>query len=276
MSRLLRGIATVSLTAGLLTALELPALAGSVAPSAVSVTITTKSKLPHITGDTVVVFKVPAFSKATISGTITGAASGDVAILLARRFPFKHQPVAIGTPITLGTSSVPYSFKVAPITATRYTVEVKTGGPTGPLAGKSAVRTVYVTTAGRFSRAKACARPVCTQRERFTEVVPATARKRESAKHLFFYFGLRLSRSGVPPRPKQLKLDTHAKITKAKRLSATRFERTITWSFVIGNHGYNFLPAVCTRDTESKDGIGLPGHHHCGAKRISTRIAYLG
>jgi len=49
-----------------------------------------------------------------------------------------------------------------------------------------------------------------------------------------------------------------------------------TWSFRIGNNGYNFLQHICTKDTESKDGIGLPGHHHCGTRSFSTKTVYLG
>lgn len=272
MSRLWRGIAAVTLTTGLLTTLTLPALAASAAPSAVTVTIAAKSQIPHITGDTVVAFKSGKFARATVSGSITGAAHGDVATLFAQPFPYKHAAAAIGTPITLtGTSPQAYSFTVTPIIATRYQVKV-----TGTQAGTSAVQVIYVTTGGHFSTAKPCARPVCTQKLRFTVVIPASALKRESAKHLFFYFGLRLDRTRIPPAPKRLKLDSSATVTKVGRLSATRFQWRIIWSFRIGNHGYNFLPDVCTKDTESKDGIGLPGHHHCGAKSISTKTDYLG
>jgi hypothetical protein len=54
------------------------------------------------------------------------------------------------------------------------------------------------------------------------------------------------------------------------------FKYTITYSFTIGNHsftpGFNF----CTKDTESKDGLGLPGSHGCGASRVPASQSYLG
>jgi hypothetical protein len=272
MSRLWRGVAAVALTAGLLTTLELPALAASPVPSAVTVTITAKSRIPHVTGDTLVVFKAGKFAKATIRGSITGAASGDLATLFAQPFPYKHHAAAVGSPLKLtGASSEKYSFTVAPTFATRYYVRIS-----GLHVGRSATRVVYVTTGGHFSNAKPCARPVCTQKLRFTVVIPASALKQETAKHLYFYFGIRLGAISIPPLPKRLTLDTHAKVTKVGRLSATRFQWRITWSFRIGSHSYNFLPGVCTKDTESKDGLGLPGHHHCGDKSFSTKTVYLG
>jgi hypothetical protein len=276
MSRLWRGLAAITLTTGLAaTTMPLAALA-SAAPSAVTVTIAAKSLIPHVTGDTLVVFKVAKFNTATIHGTVTGAAPGDEAILLAQTFPFKHAAVPVGSPVLLSASPMTYSFEAAPSLATRYQVEVKTAGPAGTQVGKSAVQVVYVTAFGRFTNAKPCARPVCTQRLRFTATFPSSALKRESAKHVFFYFGVNENPRKIPRAPKHLLLDTHAKITKLGRRSSTRFEWRITWSFRIGRNAYRFLPNVCTRDTESKDGVGLPGHHQCGNKRISTKVVYLG
>jgi hypothetical protein len=274
MSRLWRGLAAVTLTTGLLTTLELPASAVGTAPAAVTVTIAAKSRLPRVTGHTFVVFKAGKFAKATISGAISGAQIGDVATLFARPFPYTHPFAPIGTPITLASASQRYSFPVVPALATRYRVKVTRAGTQ---VGESAVKIVYLTIGGRFTNAKRCARPVCTQRLRFIVTVPASALGRESAKHLYFYFGLRLSRSRIPRAPRRLKLDTHARVSRVRRLSAIRFQWRITWSFRIGNHGYNFLPAACTKDTEARDGVGLPGHHHCGDKSFSVaKTRYLG
>jgi hypothetical protein len=275
MSRPWRGLAAVTLAAVLLTTLELPASAASATSSAVTITITAKSRLPRVTGDTLVIFKDKKLATATISGSITGAASGDVATLFARPFPYTQRAVPIGTPKTLnGTSPEPYSFTVTPGIATRYQVKVTA---TGTQVGSSAVRVVYVTAGSHFSNAKKCARPVCTQRLRVTFVIPASALRRESAKHLYFYFGLRLNRSRIPRLPRRLKLHAHARITRLGRRSAIRFQWRITWSFRIGRRGYNFNVAVCTKDTEAKDGVGLPGHHRCGVKSFSVaKTPYLG
>ena len=36
------------------------------------------------------------------------------------------------------------------------------------------------------------------------------------------------------------------------------------------------IPAFCTRDAVSKDGLGLPGYHGCGASRILATALYVG
>ena len=139
------------------------------------------------------------------------------------------------------------------------------------------MQTVYLATGGRVVGPKRCGRPVCHEKLRVFTVLPASAFKSMSGKHLFFYFGLRLIARGVPPLPKFLKLDPSAKITKARRISGTQFEQTITWSFRIGNNGFNWIWTGCTKDTVAKDGMGLPGHHGCGAKRLRTKtLRYLG
>ena len=33
---------------------------------------------------------------------------------------------------------------------------------------------------------------------------------------------------------------------------------------------------TCSKDTEAADGIGLPGHHGCGAERVLSSAPYLG
>ena len=81
-----------------------------------------------------------------------------------------------------------------------------------------------------------------------------------------------------PPSPNWLYLNGgHAKSRRVRRrISAGEFENTLTFSFTIGNHSYSWLPAFCTRDAVSKDGLGLPGSHDCGASRIPLTLAYLG
>ncbi len=33
---------------------------------------------------------------------------------------------------------------------------------------------------------------------------------------------------------------------------------------------------VCVKDTVSRDGLGLPGSHGCGARRVLRTVSYLG
>ena len=44
----------------------------------------------------------------------------------------------------------------------------------------------------------------------------------------------------------------------------------MTFSFRVNNDAYNFLFNFCSKASESKDGVNLPGHHHCGASRVRT------
>jgi hypothetical protein len=53
------------------------------------------------------------------------------------------------------------------------------------------------------------------------------------------------------------------------------FTATIKLTFNIGNSGYHYHDSVCTKDTETQDGIGLPGSHGCGSERIPTSHGYL-
>jgi hypothetical protein len=271
-ARFRNGIAVFALAGGLAAAGGLPALAAPAVPP--TVTIAAKSFFPPVTGDVFVLFHAPArFSRAQIHGTISGASSGEVARLFARTFPFRHAPVRVGA-VTLTRATSAYSFTVTPSLATRYQVEVFANGTsTMPLAS-SAVRIVFVSNLmvpSGFSFGS-CSRPVCRQKIRVVEFVPPSTLRTEISKRWFFYFGLSLS----PTPPRFLTLDTHATISRPVRVSSGSFAVTITWSFRIGNSG--FTPAVnfCNKDTESTDGLGLPGHHSCGASRISATIEYLG
>ena len=105
--------------------------------------------------------------------------------------------------------------------------------------------------------------------------LPASAYKHESTKKSYFYFGLRLSKTGTPTFPRFLYLKK-ASISKARRVSSTEFKNTIKWSFRVGNDGYAFAINFCSKNSESKDGTGLPGTHSCGVKKIRSNIAYLG
>ena len=62
----------------------------------------------------------------------------------------------------------------------------------------------------------------------------------------------------------------------AHRIAADEFSETVTFSFRIGNDAYNWEWTSCSKDTEAADGIGLPGHHGCGAERVLSSAPYLG
>ena len=65
-------------------------------------------------------------------------------------------------------------------------------------------------------------------------------------------------------------------VSAARRMSAIEFVRTISFSFTIGTHSYYWAWRACLQSTVSKDGIGLPGYHGCGASRVLRTTPYLG
>jgi hypothetical protein len=251
-----------------------PAAAG---PAAVTITIGTRSALPKVTGRTLVAYRGPSGSTvATVSGTVSGAHRGDRATLLYE--PFGATTYAKGGSVTLTGGSARYSFRVRPEIATNYRVQV-TGSGLGTVPD-SAVRTVFVEALGAITGKRSCsrpARPVCHITLRLWVSVPAPTYRTEAAKHWYLYAGLRLARSGRPPAPKTLTLSRTATASRPQRKHLYEFVITLRYRFRIGRHdAFTWRVNFCTRDSEAADGLGLPGHHGCGNKRISTRTSYLG
>jgi hypothetical protein len=273
-SRLWRATAVVAAACGLA---GMGTAAAAVSPAAVTVTIATKSPLPKITGDTLVVFLGPRkTSMATVHGTVTGAADGDQAQLLKERFgATAFTPV--GSPVTLHNSngSAPYSFAVKPTLATRYEVQVTGSDITGPPPA-SARATVYVTPRAAVTGKRSCSRPACHVKLRIWVKVPTPAYGAEAAKHWYLYSRLKLAAHREPAPPTVLKLNTRATASKARKLHSYEFVVTVRYRFVIGNHAYRWRVNFCTKDSEHADGIGLPGRHACGHKWISATRTYLG
>jgi hypothetical protein len=59
-------------------------------------------------------------------------------------------------------------------------------------------------------------------------------------------------------------------------MAAGIYRYTFSFSFRIGNDGCAWNWLACVKDTESKDGLGLPGQHGCGARKVSATVDYLG
>ena len=94
--------------------------------------------------------------------------------------------------------------------------------------------------------------------------------KTESRKKIYLYLAV-----GYPNLPGRWTLDKGATASKVKKINSGEFE--VRLSFYIRVHGFTrWLPTSCTKDTESKDGMGLPGHHGCGNKHISIKTKYIG
>jgi hypothetical protein len=266
-SRLWRAAAAALAACGIAGAGAGTAAAAPAAPAAIKVTIATRSAHPKVSGQTLVVF-LGRDAVATISGSVTGAASGDLATLLAE--PFGSTTFsAVGQPVTLhpsgGTAS--YSFKARPQVATRYEVQVSDSG-----TATSAARTVYVTAHGALTGKTSCSRPVCHIKLHLWVKLPTRTYATEAAKHWYLYSRLRLNTSRTPT---ELRLNHNATASRPTRLHSYEYVRTLRYKFRIGRHSYRWRVGLCTRDTEARDGLGLPGHHSCGDKWVSA-TAYLG
>jgi hypothetical protein len=273
MSRLRRGISFAALAAGALAAGLLPASAAIAAVPKPALTISATSAFKPVTGDVFVAFMGGSSAKATIRGTVAGAAKGDVVRLYSQQFPFTAAPVRVGSG-TLSAAKQSYAFTVTPTLATRYRVELFKGTK---LLATSVTRAVYVVTGGTVKGGAKCGRPVCHEQFVIDEFMPASALTYEMSKHVYPYFGLTLGAVNVPPPPKVLLLGGgNASVTKPKRISAGGLEFKISYTFTIGNHSYYWLWGACTKDAVTKDGLGLPGSHGCGAKQISANAGYLG
>jgi eukaryotic-like serine/threonine-protein kinase len=271
----------VTLVATLLGSAAIAAQLAAVVPARAAtpaVTVAARSSIPPVTGDVFVVYHGGTYGSARIHGTIAGAAAGEVVTLYAQRFPYTAgaKPVSSVTLSATGPTTA-YSFTVAPTLATRYQVKLfasKTA--TTPLA-TSPRQNLYVVTNGRVTGLNTCGRPVCHETLHIYTILPSSALRVQMGQPWYPYFGINLSATGTPSPPRWLYLHAgHASVSAARRISAGEFENTLTLSFTIGHDGYYWGWTACTKDVVSRDGLGLPGSHGCGAHRVFRTVAYLG
>jgi hypothetical protein len=217
-------------------------------------------------GYAVTVYKLRSASMdtAVISGKVTDIGPPDLVRLLAEPFG-AHSFRPTGAIRRLSGRQASYTFYVAPAVATRY--EAQAGTVT------SAKVTVYVTEAAIvFSQAKDCSETGCTYTNRMREQVPVNAYATETRKHWYLYQAV-----GYPTLPKFFTLSTSARAIRLRRVSASEFEIIFSWHVkVSAKHQTRWLTTFCTKDTESRDGLGLPGQHSCGVKTIPVSAIYLG
>jgi hypothetical protein len=255
-------------------------LAGVVPAQAATpaITVAATSSIPAVTGDVFVVFQGGTYGSARIHGTITGVTAGEVATLYAQRFPYTTAAKPVRSITLSGTGpATAYSFTVAPTLATRYQVKVFASKSATTPSATSRTQNLYVVVNGRVTGVKTCGRPVCHETLRIYTIVPSSALGVEMSKPFYPYFGINLTTAGTPSPPRWLYLDAgHASVSGARRISAGEFERTLTFSFTIGNDGFYWGWTVCTKDAVSRDGLGLPGSHGCGARRVLRTVSYLG
>ena len=64
-------------------------------------------------------------------------------------------------------------------------------------------------------------------------------------------------------------------VSKPRPVSATEINLTLRFPPGYGQVLSLWRFAACTADTETRDGLGLPGHHQCGASTVPP-ASYLG
>jgi hypothetical protein len=266
-SKLWRIAAVVTAAGSLLAAGGLPALATNRVTPSVTAKATSRMK---ITGDTLVLYRGGRDSVADISGKVSGATKGDVLKLYAQRFG--------NTPgvIWIARARTRYTFKVHPYIVTSY--QVKLFASDNTLLASSGTVKVYVSSGGVTVQKRGCpSGPVCRPSYRVYEFLPPAVAKAEAHKHWYIYVGVRLSpTTHLPPVPKWLYLDRRATVSAPRRISASNYERTVGFSFRIGNDSARWKFLACAKDSEATDGFGLPGRHGCGLHRVRSDVAYLG
>jgi hypothetical protein len=209
---------------------------------------------------------LPFTIAARVSGRLASHADGVKVELRGDRWPFKSfKTVASAT--THGGGH--YSFRVKQPVATRYRVRLATQP-----AVQSRIVTVYRELAGRIARCNYCGKNAAPGRPgrhtlRITYVVRSARGTHYRPSWQYFYFGLR--RSDRAPRTLRL-----VKRLRLHRVRPHHYRLTVRHRFRVTRSSYRFLTDACERDHFSRDGLGLPGRHHCGDRRVRARAKYLG
>lgn len=203
---------------------------------------------------------------ARITGAILGGQAGTQVELQESLFPFDGDFSTIDQ-ATTGDGGA-YSFTAKPEFATRYRV-VLVSDPTSA----SPILTVYVSPhwstidGGRCTTGLTCRLHVVVQ-----AVYPPTAAKHEAAKPAYFYFGVRYGSQTI--HPTRLRL-----VGTASQVAEGGYRYRATFSFTFSTaQAYRYDWQICTKDSESVDGLGLPGRHHCGSRAFAPAASqgYLG
>jgi hypothetical protein len=283
MSRIWRWITPVAVAGGLVAGIPaIPAATASTAASIITISATSPNypglqAKDHgkVDGFAIVIYKDTAnrpnsANTGVVSGTVTTTATTDSATLLAKPFGARKF-TQVGTPVTLTPASgvASYSFNVTPSLATQYKVAVS-GADTATSGPASVYVTEGVSIPAKHVRAHRSGNTIKFS-FRLYVLMPKSALRHEIGKHWYKYFTV-----GYPRLPKFAPLDRAATVSKATKVNSGEFFRTFSYSFRLRHSNPNPDPIECVKDTESTDGMGLPGHHGCGAKRVRTNVLYLG
>jgi hypothetical protein len=203
---------------------------------------------------------------ATISGTVANGQPGAAVQLQGSTFPYASG-FGVLAQSTTGAGGA-YSFKTKPVLATHYRV-VLVAEPTSV----SPTITVYVTPPFfNASRGRCPSAPRCRRHFAADIVYPPSTVPKEVGKRAYFYFGIRYGSGSIPP--KRLRLITTG---RQRHVRGTRYRMGFTISFATpAARGYRYEWNVCLKDAEATDGLGLPGHHHCGDRSLPYSLIING
>lgn len=228
--------------------------AGSAAhTSSTGISITAKTSNQPIGGLVYAIFG----QKATISGNTADAVSGETVELQQSTFPFSSA-FTTAAQTTTGSGGA-YSFTTKPRLATRYRVVLASDS-----TSQSPVVTVYVGAHWISLRTAPCSGSICHEHFGVRVVYPAAVAKREARKPAYFYFGQHYG--SRPTRVKFVKTGRQRRRGHTYRTGfSVSFSSAVYWQW-----------EICTKDTEARDGLGLPGHHHCGDRSIPSSAIQKG
>ena len=202
---------------------------------------------------------IPYTGSVTISGRLSSGRRGVTVSLRADRFPFdgfKRRAT------TTTDEDGRYRFRVRPKLGTRY----QAAAGTTPVT-RSATKTVYVAAVAEDFSCSPCgwnSAPTSgsvTYHERFTVRYPPSVDL--AAERVYFYWGQRNGSQTKPPAKVEF-----VKRVKPERVRPGEMKVKITYKFTAPGRPYNYVSRTCGRDHFARDGLGLPGHRHCGDKTI--------
>jgi hypothetical protein len=269
------GVAGLVLAAAVVGAGQVPASA-STAP-AITIrpvaSVTTASKLPPF-----VIYRSAKYSAVRYTGHVTNVTAGMVLRFYAKRFPYSGPWHKIGRKKFRHAGTGHFRFRAAPVLATRYRVELFLNASSRFALAESRVSTVYVLAGYRFSYHKTCGHPVCRLVIHVHVLLPPVTLAAEISKQIVTYFGRTLARHGRRPQPVKwlYRNGGHSQVIGPRQAAAGQIDLTLDFSFRIGRDSSAWSADFCTRNTESRDGLNLPGHHGCGSHRIKNPVRYLG
>jgi hypothetical protein len=176
----------------------------------------------------------------------------------AEAWPFKSG----FTTITSGKTSGDYSFVVGPSHATRYRVLIA-NGPT------SSVVTVYVLEKRLSLSCNLCHNTNTPGAH--TLIIKGSFRRPPGPAGnkgpVYLYYALNPSST----TPTILNLVANA----PRHFVGNTFSFTVSYTVNFPNSTFRFGEAVCWKESEGANGVGLPGRHSCGNATVD-RLRYLG